>query len=162
MNDPAYVLRMIAAKPAGTFDNVMIAGAWNLIDQDGLELLLSCQKRGIKVHNAGIFASGLLVGGDRYKYQPAPSGILVRRAKWQALAQSHGVPLPAVAIAFALAPAVVEKAAVGVQSPEEVRANAEWLAAAENVPPRLWREAKERGLLGNDTPTPTWETKETA
>lgn len=162
MNDPAYVLRMIAAKPAGTFDNVMIAGAWNLIDQDGLELLLSCQKRGIKVHNAGIFASGLLVGGDRYKYQPAPSGILVRRAKWQALAQSHGVPLPAVAIAFALAPAVVEKAAVGVQSPEEVRANAEWLAAAENVPPRLWREAKERGLLGNDIPTPTGETKETA
>jgi aryl-alcohol dehydrogenase-like predicted oxidoreductase len=65
MNDPAYVMRMITGKPAGTFDSIMSAGAWNLIDQDGYELMLECQKRGIKVHNAGIFASGLLVGKGR-------------------------------------------------------------------------------------------------
>ena len=73
MNDPTYVRRMISGKPEGTFDSIMSAGAWNLINQDGYELMLECQKRGIKVHNAGIFASGLLVGGSHYKYAPAPA-----------------------------------------------------------------------------------------
>jgi hypothetical protein len=115
MNDPHYVKRMLLEKPNGTFDSVMSAGAWNLIDQDGLELMLLCQSRGVKIHNAGIFASGLLVGGDHYKYEKAPAEIIARREKWAALAEKHGVPLPAAAIAFALAPAVVEKAAVGVK-----------------------------------------------
>ena len=51
---PSYA----SGKPPGTFDSIMSAGAWNLIDQDGYELMLECQRRGIKVHNAGIFASG--------------------------------------------------------------------------------------------------------
>ena len=53
----------------------------------------------------------------------------------------HGLALPVVAIAFALMPAVVEKAAVGVKSAEEVRMNVEWLAAAAAVPAELWAEA---------------------
>ena len=40
------------------------------------------------------------------------------------MAEKYGLPLPAVAIAFALSPAVVEKAAVGVKSAEEVKAGA--------------------------------------
>tara|TARA_B110000977_G_scaffold127702_3_gene163171 strand:+ start:30986 stop:32164 length:1179 start_codon:yes stop_codon:yes gene_type:complete len=154
MNDPVYVKRMITEKPSGTFDSIMSAGTWNLIDQDGLDLMLECQKKGIKIHNAGIFASGLLVGGGYYKYEPAPVEILERRAQWQNLAAKHSIALPAVAIAFALAPAVVEKAAVGVKSPEEVTMNAEWLEMAGKVPKELWIEAKEMGLLGKDVPTP--------
>jgi D-threo-aldose 1-dehydrogenase len=157
MNDPHYVKRMLLEKPNGTFDSVMSAGAWNLIDQDGLELMLLCQSRGVKIHNAGIFASGLLVGGDHYKYEKAPAEIIARREKWAALAEKHGVPLPAAAIAFALAPAVVEKAAVGVKSADEVRANVLWLEAAANVPKRLWEDAKAQGLLAADVPTPGGE-----
>ena len=71
MNDAAYVLRMLA-NPPGTFDSVMMAGAWNLLDQDGYDVLLECQERGVRVHNAGVFASGLLVGGSHYKYGPLP------------------------------------------------------------------------------------------
>lgn len=157
MNDPMYVERMLREKPNGTFDSVMSAGAWNLIDQDGAGLMALCQARGVKIHNAGIFASGLLVGGDHYKYEKAPPEILARREKWAALAKTHGVPLPAVAIAFALAPAVVEKAAVGVKSADEVRANVLWLEAAANVPKRLWEDAKAQGLLAADVPTPGGE-----
>ena len=43
----------------------MAAGSWNLIDQDGCELYKECEKRGMYIHNAGIYASGLLVMGRR-------------------------------------------------------------------------------------------------
>jgi D-threo-aldose 1-dehydrogenase len=49
MNDPAAILKVIRAFPPGTVDSVMVAGAWNLIDQDAAELLLECQILGIRV-----------------------------------------------------------------------------------------------------------------
>jgi len=155
MNDAAYVLRMLQGKPPGTFDSIMSAGSWNLIDQDGYDLMLECQRRGVKVHNAGIFASGLLVGGSYYKYAPATPEVLERRERWTQLAVKHGVSLPVVAVAFALMPAVVEKAAVGVKSAEEVRMNVEWLRAAPSVPAALWAEAKHLGLLAERVPVPS-------
>ena len=70
------------------------------------------------------------------------------------MAAKYDVPLPAVALAFALAPAVVENAAIGVKSPQEVEMNVEWLEIAKHVPDELWEEAKTLGLLGKDVPTP--------
>ena len=49
MNDANFVRRMLHDNPAGTFDSVMMAGSWNLLDQDGLLVLLECQRRGVKV-----------------------------------------------------------------------------------------------------------------
>jgi D-threo-aldose 1-dehydrogenase len=40
---------MLNDNPVGTFDSVMMAGSWNLLDQDGLLVLLECQRRGVKV-----------------------------------------------------------------------------------------------------------------
>ena len=155
MNDAAFVRRMLEDKPPGTFDSVMMAGAWNLLDQDGGDVLWECERRGVAVHNAGIFASGLLVGGSHYKYAPAPPDIVARTERWRALASKHGVPLPAVAIAFACAPRVVKGCAVGVKSPEEVAQSVAWLADANAVPAQLWVDAKELGLLAPDVPTPS-------
>jgi len=155
MNDATFVRRMLEDNPPGTFDSVMMAGAWNLLDQDGADVLAECERRGVAVHNAGIFASGLLVGGSHYKYAPAPPDIVERTERWRALAAKHDVPLPAVAIAFACAPRVVKGCAVGVKSPEEVAQSAAWLADANAVPTRLWVDAKELGLLAPDVPTPS-------
>ena len=49
MNDANFVRRMLHDNPAGTFDSVMMAGSWNLLDQDGGDVLLECQRRGVKV-----------------------------------------------------------------------------------------------------------------
>ena len=156
MNDATFVRRMLEDNPPNTFDSVMMAGAWNLLDQDGEDVLLECERRGVAVHNAGIFASGLLVGGSHYKYAPAPPDIVARTERWRALAEDkHGVPLPAVAIAFACAPRVVKGCAVGVKSPEEVAQSVAWLADANAVPAQLWVDAKELGLLAPDVPTPS-------
>ena len=157
MNDAKYVLRMIRESEPGTFDAVMMAGSWNLLDQDGLEVLLECQERKIRVYNAGIFASGLLVGGSHYKYGPPPEEVKQRTEQWKQLAAKHSVPLPAVAIAFALAPQVVEFLAVGVKTPEEVEQNIAWLESANTVPTELWREAKTMGLIAEDVPVPSDE-----
>ena len=54
------------------------------------------------------------MGGSHYKYGPAPPEIVERTERWKALAAKYDVPLPAVAIAFACAPSVVDGCAVGV------------------------------------------------
>lgn len=155
MNDSTYALQILKGKPDNTFDSVMLAGSWNLMDQGGLELLSECQRRGIKVHNAGIFASGLLVGGSHYKYASANSEILERRDRWTKLALKHNVSLPAVAIAFSLLYTVIEKIAVGVKSAKEVRAVTEWLVSASTVPSKIWHEAKREGLLAENVLVPS-------
>ena len=107
-----------------------------------------------KCTTQAILASGLLVGGNHYKYAPAPPEIIERREQWLALSEKHGMPLPAVAIAFALLPTVVEKAAIGVKSPDGARMNVEWLQAASRVPSELWVEAQSMGLLPENIPVP--------
>merc|ERR1712137_1295654 len=104
MNSSDYLLKYIRKYPTGTFDNIMMAGCFNLIDQDGLELLRECQARGTKVTNVGIFASGVLVGGSTYKYGPAPQEVLEKKEAWRALAEKHGCTLQQVAVNFALLP----------------------------------------------------------
>ncbi|KAK3236585.1 hypothetical protein CYMTET_53283 [Cymbomonas tetramitiformis] len=49
LNEPNDILRILRTVPAGTIDSVMVAGAWNLLDQNAAELLCECQRRGIKV-----------------------------------------------------------------------------------------------------------------
>ena len=123
----------------------------------GFELLCACQTLGVKVHNAGIFASGVLVGGGHYKYAHTPPHVTARVERWKALTAEFGVSLPAAAVAFALMPAVVSKAAVGVKSPEEATAAVTWLHDANRVPAALWTKAKAVGLLPHHVPTPSEE-----
>jgi D-threo-aldose 1-dehydrogenase len=140
-----HIRRMLRACPRGTFDSVMIAGRWNLLDTSGYELLLDCQQLGVRVHNASIFASGLLAGGTTYQNKQAPPEIAERARRWSSLARKYGSSLPAVALHFALLPEVVELAAIGMRSSEEVEKNVRFLG--EPVDPRIWSEAQREGLL---------------
>jgi D-threo-aldose 1-dehydrogenase len=106
------------------------------------------------VHVAGVFASGLLVGGSSYAYKQAPDEKRELAARWRALAAEHGVSLPAVAIAFAAMPKCVTRVVLGVASPEQVHQNVAWVQEAGSVPPQLWRDAHRRGLLAPEVPVP--------
>ena len=155
-NDPMYSLRAIRESADNTFDGVMAAGSWNLIDQDGCELYKECEKRGMYIHNAGIYASGLLVGGSTYKYGPANEEVIAKKKAWEALCEEFGnVSLPAVAMAFSVAPNVVKKFAVGVKSRFEVEKTLEWLNEIDNIDPKIWEEAKRKGLLASDCTVPS-------
>ena len=72
--------------------------------QSAFETLVECEERGIGVTIAAIFASGLLVGGDTYKYEKAPQEMRDKTEAWKALAAKYNLTLPALAMAFAFLP----------------------------------------------------------
>merc|ERR1719330_1974613 len=93
MGSVEYALRFLRKYPAGTFDSLMLACSWNLLDQDGLEVLRECQRLGVRVQNVGIFASGILWGSPYYKYQEVPPAVAARAERWRELAEHHGFKL---------------------------------------------------------------------
>lgn len=107
--------------PPGSFDSALLAGGWNLLNQEGLRTLLEAQKRGIGVHNAAIFGGGLLVGGVTYLYSEdrVTKELRQRTDEWSELAEEHGLSLPAVAVAFAALPACVTKVVIGLSTSEQ-------------------------------------------
>merc|ERR1719414_2926457 len=152
MNSSEYLLKYIRKYPTGTFDNIMMAGCFNLIDQDGVELLQECQARGIGVTNVGIFASGVLVGGKTYKYGPIPPEVEAKVKAWQALADKHGLTLQQLAMNFALLPSCVDFVAFGCKAASRVQGNMNMLG--KHVPSELWQEAKDQGLIAAAVPLP--------
>ena len=152
VNDADAALSILRQAPLGSFDSIMIAGCWNLLEHplSSLDLFLECQKRSVVVHNAGIFASGLLAGGTTYRYQQATAEQIERTGRWKQLCNEYSIPLPAVAIKFALLYNVIEATAVGVKNADEVRQLVEWFDI--DVPQSLFREAKVRGLLCDHVP----------
>lgn len=151
---PGEVVRLIQGAGPGVFDTAMLAGGWNLLCQDGLPCLLECQRFGIGAHIAGTFASGLLVGVDRFAYMSAPEEMKEKAQRWRELAERHGVSLPAVAVAFAALPVCVSRVVIGMATAAEVEQNLAVIEESRRVPPAIWAEAKAEGLLNAAVPVP--------
>mmetsp|Transcript_31550 Transcript_31550/g.86943 ORF Transcript_31550/g.86943 Transcript_31550/m.86943 type:complete len:377 (+) Transcript_31550:53-1183(+) len=152
---PDDVLRLLRESEAGTFDSALLAGGWNLLSQAGLPCFAECERLGIEVHVAGVFASGVLVTPDgTYAYRTAPSEVLERVERWRSLATRRGLSLPAVAIAFASLPRCVTRMVIGMASPEQVEQTMAWVAESAAVPASLWAEARAEGLLQAYVPVP--------
>lgn len=147
---PEEVVRILESSAPGTFDNALLAGGWNLLSQAGAPALRACHQHGVPVEIAGVYASGLLVGGDSYAYVPAPEDKLRKAKQWAELAQGYGFSLPAVAIRFAMLPDGVTKLVVGMSSPEEVDQNFAAIEESHSVPLDLFLSAGEAGLLPGD------------
>lgn len=149
MNSSEFLSRFVKKYPAGTFDNIMMAGCWNLIDQDGYELLVECQNKNIKVTNVGIFASGLLVGSTYYKYDAnVPQDVKDKLEKWNALASKYNIKMITIALQFAFLPDVVENVAIGIRDAQKAHDNAALFEkSVPAVPLELWKEAQSQGLI---------------
>eukprot|EP00439_Symbiodinium_sp_Y106_P082453 s2899_g21.t2 len=101
--------------------------------------------RGIKVQMAAIFCAGLLWGQGLYMYSSdVPREAAEKVKRWEELAKSFGLSLPAVALAFAYLPACVDRIAVGCASAEQVCSNVQLCNA--DVPRELWQRAKAEQL----------------
>ena len=99
---------------------------------------------GVSGH-AGVFASGLLVGGSTYAYAPAPRAMIDKARRWRVLCQKYELKIQSVALAFAFMPACVTRVAIGVKSCEELHENLN--SMKHQVPRDLWLDAKREGLL---------------
>merc|ERR1719329_367778 len=152
---PDEIVRLIRGAGQGVFDSALLAGGWNLLCQDGLPCLMECQRFGIGAQIAGTFASGLLVGVDRFAYLSAPEEMKEKAQRWRALAEKHGVSLPAVAVAFAALPSCVSHVVIGMASASQVEQNLAIVAESGRVPVAIWAEAKAEGLLDDAVPVPS-------
>ncbi len=137
-------------------DCFLLAGRYTLLEQTSLEFLDFCGRKGISIWLGGVFNSGILATGPRegarYQYKNAPSQIMAKATKIDAVCSRHGVPLRVAALHFALAHPAVKAAVLGAQKAEEVHANVAALDTA--VPAALWAELKAEGLIEPNSPTP--------
>jgi len=148
MNEPEYIMKFLQHYPRGTFDNVLMAGSWNLLDQSGAAVLQLAGELDIDVLNAGVFASGYLCDLPYYKYTTdIDPAIEQRAAGWRQLCAQHGVSLRAAALAFAFLPTVVTRVVLGMRSADEVRQNVALCADTSAIAPKFWLEAQRAGLI---------------
>jgi D-threo-aldose 1-dehydrogenase len=123
----------------GDVDVLLLAGRYTLLDHTaGDELLPLCAERGVPVHAAGVFNSGVLVGGTTFDYATASPEVLARRDALARLCARHGVPLAAAAIQFPLRHPAVHSVIVGARSAAEIRGDASLLEL--EIPHSLWAE----------------------
>jgi D-threo-aldose 1-dehydrogenase len=138
-------------------DTVMVAGRYTLLEQPALDSLLPlCLTRGVTVHNAAIFNSGLLSTehpdqNATYEYAAAPAPVVTRARAIAEICTRHGTTLPAAALAFAAAHPAIAQAVVGAQTPTQARQN---FGPRPAPPPSLWPDLIAHGLLRPDAPVP--------
>jgi D-threo-aldose 1-dehydrogenase len=139
------------------FDVFLLAGRYTLLEQTSLDTFLPMvQRKGASVFVGGPFNSGILAKGPHpgvwYNYAPAPEAILERVRAIQAITEKHGVPLPNAALRFPVAHPAVASVVFGPKTAEELDTNVDQFTTA--IPPAMWRELADAGLLRADAPLP--------
>jgi D-threo-aldose 1-dehydrogenase len=140
-------------------DVVLLAGRYTLLEQDSLATFLPlCERRDVKIvlggpYNSGILAKGVRKGGDpHYNYQSAPQTIIDRVGAIEDICAEHGVPMAAAALQFPLAHPQVVSVIPGMASPHQVTEAVRLMSI--DIPPLLWSDLKDRGLIRADAPVP--------
>ena len=153
MNQAAMEARFLRA---AAFDCFLLAGRYTLLDQSGLdELLPLAVERRASIIAGGVFNSGLLaapVPGATYDYRPAPSELVERAQRLEAVCRNHGVPLPAAAIQFPLGHPAVAAVVVGARSPSELEEDVTLFETP--IPAQLWEELRTGGWIPAAAPVP--------
>jgi D-threo-aldose 1-dehydrogenase len=120
-------------------DCVLVAGRYTLLDDSAARSLFPlCLARGVAVLAAGVFNSGILAGGDRYDYAPAPPGLLARARRIGEVCARYDIPVAAAALRHVLRHPAVTAAVVGARTPDEIRADAGYLSL--DIPDALWAD----------------------
>jgi len=136
-------------------DLVMLAGRYTLLEQGAFaDCLPEAEKRGVGIVAVGVYNSGILAKGRgaTYDYGAAPPEVIARVERLEAICTRHNVPLAAVAAQFPFGHPAVKSVVLGMSRPESVARSVAHLAAP--IPPALWAELREKGLLDPGTPTP--------
>jgi D-threo-aldose 1-dehydrogenase len=116
-------------------------------------LLPACAELRTAVVVGGVFNSGILADSSAtYDYLPARTGVRGRVQKMTEICDRWSVPLKAVALQFPLGHRAVAGVVLGIRTPDELTENLKLLDLA--VPPGLWRDLQQVGLLPETAPIP--------
>jgi D-threo-aldose 1-dehydrogenase len=111
-------------------------------------------RHGVRVIDSALFHGGFLTGGSWFDYRPVGEEsaegrrLLAWRASYAAVCGRHGVRPAHAAVAFARLVPGVSSVALNTSDPARVAENV--AMATEPVPPALWRDLVDAGLLGRD------------
>lgn len=140
-------------------DAILLAGRYTLLEQDALDALFpACEAAGTSIVIGGPYNSGILATGTRregtihYDYGPAPDHVIDRVRRIEAVADRHGVNLPAAALAFALAHPLVASVIPGIGSARRVANTVELYR--EQISASFWAEVAHEKLVRADAPLP--------
>jgi D-threo-aldose 1-dehydrogenase len=140
----------------GDFDVFLLAGRYTLLDHSALpELLPLCVERGVSIVAGGLMNSGLLADprpGATFNYRAAPPDVLERAQRLRTVCERHGVALRAAAIQFPLAHPAVKAIVAGVRTAPHLDDYPRFMA--QPLPPDLWTELREEGLIPPEAPIP--------
>jgi D-threo-aldose 1-dehydrogenase len=153
-NSSAMLMRFAHA---GDFDCFLMAGQYNLLNQDALDgVWADARASRVPILLAGVFASGILATGNQpdamFGYRPAQQAVRRRVRALEALCARHSVSLPALAIRFALAHPMVRTLVLGCVTAGQVIKNT--AALRETIPSALWRDLRDSGLVDARCPLP--------
>ncbi len=133
-------------------DATMLAGRYTLLEQNSLDLLDLCARRGVAIVAAGVFNSGILAGNAKFDYGDAPDAIVQRTRQLRQLCDAFDVPLSAAAIQFPLHHPAVASCVVGARSAQQFSKSIDWMNVA--IPDAFWQELKRSALLHEAAPVP--------
>jgi D-threo-aldose 1-dehydrogenase len=153
INRPGLIPEFLKRFP---LDYFIVAMPYTLLNQDGLEELNECHRRGVRVIIGAPFASGLLASGAKkpstYDYAPAQQAIIEKAARLEALCEQHDVPLPAAALQFVLAHPAVVSAIPGFLNGAQAQQAVEYVRTS--IPRELWDAIRNAQLIHPAAPTP--------
>jgi D-threo-aldose 1-dehydrogenase len=126
----------------GVFDAVIHHNRYTLLNRSAEPLIEAAAARGMAILNAAPYGSGVLVKGPdvypRYAYQQASAEMIDRIRRFAAIADRHGVPLPAVALQFSTRDPRMTATIVGMSRPDRIADTLEYLTTP--IPDALWEE----------------------
>jgi D-threo-aldose 1-dehydrogenase len=139
----------------GDFDLFLLAGRYTLLEQQALQTFLPmCEARGIGIVLGGPYNSGILASGAtenaQYNYSDAPTDVIERVKRIDAICRKHGVRLIEAALNFPLRHPAVVTVIPGGQDVAQVKSNNTMLG--KNIPAALWKDLKSEGLMKEDAP----------
>ena len=134
-------------------DLFLLAGRYTLLEQEPLDTLFpECARRGVGIIVGGPYNSGILAGKDTWNYARAPAEVVERVRRIDECCRRHSVDLPRAALHFVLAHPVVVSVIPGGQNITEMQQNVALMGGS--IPPALWEELKQLGLLHAGAPVP--------
>ena len=144
---------LVDALALADWDVFLLAQRYTLLEQEALSPLMdACLKRGTSIIIGGVFNGGLLVGGGRWNYRPAPDDVLSHRDALIAFCRERGVPLAAAAVQMPLAHPAVCCVLAGATSTDQVRQFIDW--SRTEIPDAFWQDLAQSGLLRVGTSLP--------